>query len=82
MYTFSLREKPLKMATEFLRTALLRIDDQQNNEALYYFQQTQYHATEAMHLCIDFQGLLKSIRMRLVSSAFIESAVEIEGKEL
>lgn len=68
------------MATEFLRMALIRLDDQQNQEAIYYFQQTQYHATEAIHTCINFQGLLKSIRMRLVSSAFIESAVEIDGK--
>ena len=74
------REKPLKMATEFLRMALIRLDDQQNLEALSYFQQTQYHATEAVHTCINFQGLLKSIQMRLVSSAFIESAVEIDGE--
>lgn len=68
------------MATEYLRTALLRMEDQQNYEALHFFHQTQYQATEAIHLCINFQGLLKSIRMRLVSSAFIESAVEIDGK--
>ena len=74
------REKPLKMATEFLRMALIRLDDQQNHEALYYFKQTQYHATEATHTSINFQGLLKSIRMRLVSSTFIESSVEIDGK--
>lgn len=67
------------MATEFLRMALIRMDDQQNLEALHYFQQTQYHATEASHTCINIQGLLKSIRMRLVSSAFIESAIEIDG---
>ena len=79
---FKFREKPLKMATEFLRMALIRLDDQQNAEAIYYFQQTQYHATEALHTCVNFQGLLKSIRMRLVSSAFIESAVEIDGENL
>lgn len=69
------------MATEYLRTALLRMEDQQNYEALYYFNKTQDQATEAIHLCINFQGLLKSIRMRLVSSTFIESAVEIDGKK-
>ena len=79
---FIFREKPLKMATEFLRMALIRLDDQQNHEALYYFKQTQYHATEATHTSINFQGLLKSIRMRLVSSTFIESSVEIDGKYL
>ena len=42
----------------------------------------EYHATEALHTCVNFQGLLKSIRMRLVSSAFIESAVEIDGENL
>ena len=69
------------MATEFLRTALLRIEDQQNYEALYYFIKTQEQATEAVHLCINFQGLLKSIRMMLFSSTFIESAVEIDGMD-
>ena len=79
LFYFCFREKPLKMAFEFLRLGFMKLEEQQLHDALSYLTQAHYHSTEAMHLATSFQGLLKAVKMRLTSFTLMEAAIEIDG---
>ena len=76
----SFRQKPLKMATEFLQGAMEKIYCFQYHDGLNFLQKAEFYAMEAIHLSSDFEYLLKSIQIKLISLTLLESAVELEGE--
>ena len=74
------RQKPLKMATEFLQGAMEKIYCFQYYDGLNFLQKAEFYAMEAIHLSSDFEYLLKSIQIKLISLTLLESAVELEGE--
>ena len=75
----SFRQKPLKMATEFLQGAIEKIYCFQYYDGLNFLQKAEFYAMEAIHLSSDFEYLLKSIQIKLISLTLLESAIELEG---
>ena len=75
----SFRQKPLKMATEFLKGAMEKIYCFQYYDGLSFLQKAEFYAMEAIHLSSDFEYLLKSIQIKLISLTLLESAIELEG---
>ena len=75
----SFRQKPLKMATEFLQGAMEKIYCFQYYDGLNFLQKAEFYAMEAIHLSSDFEYLLKSIQIKLISLTLLESAIELEG---
>ena len=74
-----IREKPLKMATDYFKSAILKIHDHQNIDALNLLQKSEYNATEGVHLATTFSSLLKCVQLKMMSATLIESAVNING---
>ena len=74
------RLKPLKMATEFFRSAILKINEEQTLDALALLQKAEYQATEGLYLSPCFKTLLKCVKIKMSCGALIESAVEIQGE--
>lgn len=73
------RLKPLKMATEFFRSAIVKINEEQTLDALVLLQKAEYQATEGLYLSPCFQSILKCVKIKMSCGALIESAVEIQG---
>ena len=76
---YSFRQKPLKMATEFLKGAMEKIYCYQYYDGLDFLQKAEFHAIEAIHLSSNYKFLLKSIQIKLISLTLLETAVELEG---
>ena len=70
------------MSTEFLKGAMEKIYCHQYCDGLSYLKKAEFQAIEATHLAKDFQSLLKSMQIKLISSTLIETAVELDGEEL
>lgn len=69
------------MATEFFKSAILKINEEQNIDALILLQKAEYQATEGMYLSPCFQSLLKCVKIKMSCGALIETAVEMQGTE-
>ena len=67
------------MATEFLQGAMEKIYCFQYYDGLTFLQKAELHAMEAIHLSSDFEYMLKSIQIKLISLTLLETAVELEG---
>ena len=74
-----LREKPLKMAFEYLRLGFMKLEEQQLHDALHFLTKAHFQATEAVHTATSFQCLLKAVKMNLTSYTLMEAAVELDG---
>ena len=77
LYIF--REKPLKMAFEYLRLGFMKLEEQQLHDALHFLTKAHFQATEAVHTATSFQCLLKAVKMKLTSYTLMEAAVELDG---
>lgn len=74
------RQKPLKMATTFVIEAFEKIEARLYHDAYILLQKAEFQAMEAETLSNSFEGHLKCVQLKLVSSTLIESAIEIDGK--
>ena len=74
------REKPLKMAFEYLRLGFMKLEEQQPHDALSYLTKAHDQATEAVILATSFQVLLKAVKMKLTSYTLLEAAIELDGE--
>ena len=74
-----IREKPLKMATDYFKAAVLKINEQHNIDALTFLQKTVFNASEGIHMATSFSCLLKCVQLKMMSATLIESAIDMEG---
>ena len=67
------------MATEFLKLAIEKLNQELNYDALDLLKMAEFHAAEGIHLASTFKSALKCVQIRMTSKTLIESAVEIKG---
>lgn len=67
------------MATTFMRDAIGKIENRMYYDAYLLLQKTEHNAMEAIHLADNLTNHMKSVQLQLLSSALIESAIEIDG---
>lgn len=74
-----IREKPLKMATDYFKAAILKINEEHNIDALTLLHKTVYNASEGIHMATTFSCLLKCVQLKMMSATLIESAIDVDG---
>ena len=67
------------MATEFLKDAIEKLNQELNYDALDRLKMAEFHAAEGIHLASTFKSALKCVQIRMTSKTLIESAVKIKG---
>ena len=67
------------MATEYLKLAIEKLNQEQNYDALNLLKIAEYHASEGFHMASTFKAALKCVQIRMTSKTLIESAVKIKG---
>lgn len=67
------------MANTYLKQSLEMLEDKQHSEAFETFQKAEYQATQAVHVADSFQGFLDAMKVKLLSSTMIGSAVDLKG---
>ena len=65
-----IRQKPLKMATEFLKGAMEKIYCYQYHDGLSYLKRAEFQSLEAIHLATDLKSLLKSMQIKLIRKTY------------
>ena len=74
-----IREKPLKMATDFFKGAILKINEEHNLDALTLLHKTVDNASEGIHMATTFSCMLKCVQLKMMSATLIESAIDVDG---
>ena len=74
-----IREKPLKMATDYFKAAILKINEEHNIDALTLLHKTVYNASEGIYMATTFSCLLKCVQLKMMSATLIESAIDVDG---
>lgn len=67
------------MATEYLKLAIEKLNEQHNYDALQLLKRAEGQASEGIHLASTFKSVLKCVQLRMTTTTLIESAVKIKG---
>lgn len=74
-----MREVPLKMASEYLKEGISRLNDGLHHDALSYFIKAHEESKKAQHQAPSFDKLLNAVRIQLISATFREAAILMDG---
>ena len=67
------------MATEYLKHAIEKLNQELNHDALNLLKVAEYHAAEGFHMASTFKAALKCVQIRMTTKTLIESALQIKG---
>ena len=67
------------MATEYLKHAIEKLNQELNHDALNLLKVAEYHAADGFHMASTFKAALKCVQIRMTTKTLIESALQIKG---